>query len=143
MAFSFQSSTTGAPLDPLPKPDTNDTLEWAKVQAVRKNAKLLNTSAGQPLPPITQPLTSVNDDGTTQTSTFKLESSPKWFTLLSTEVNQKGEMVVQLGTIVGKATATGRIARVGSVWSGNGNLGSGQRTEYYYQIASAPSSSGT
>ena len=132
--YSYQAST-GTPQATLPPPDpANDTYEWTKIQAARKQCKLLTTSATQPPSVITQALSYVGDDGTPGLSTFKVDSSPKWFTLLSAEFNAKGEMVITLGTVPGKTTPTGRVVRVGSYYSGVGGPGSGKITEYYYQV---------
>ncbi|KAG8530311.1 uncharacterized protein KY384_004813 [Bacidia gigantensis] len=122
--------------DPLPAPNPDDTYDWAKVQTLRKGVKLLTVTAGQPLPPITQDITTGDDPTNTGLANFKLDASPKWFTAVGTEVNAAGQLIVKYGTAVGKATPTGRVARLGS--SLNGNMPGGTKwTEYYYQI-SAP-----
>lgn len=130
----------------MPPVDKDDTYDWAKVQTVRKGTKtvnLLKATAGQPLLPITQSLDAQDMDGNPSLSTFKVDASPKWFTVTSAEVNDKHQMVVQLGTIAGKTTSTGRVVRVGSIWSGSGAPGSGQFTEYYYQISPSTQTSST
>ena len=133
--FSFRSSTTGAPLSALPTPDSADTLEWAKVQAARgKTCKLLTATAGQPIPPITQVIPYSDSNNNPAMATFKIESSPKWFTHVKTEFNEQGSLVITLGIIAGVKTATGRVARIVSR-SGIGIPGASQNTEYYFQIS--------
>ena len=135
MSYSFRSSTTGAPLSPLPTPDPSDTYDWAAIQSVRKGATLLTASATQPPVILPQMLKYTDIDNVPQVATFKVDASPKWFTLISSAVDSKGAMTVQLGTIAGKTTAGTRVVRVGTTWSGNGMPGSGQLTEYYYAVA--------
>ena len=138
-APTYQVSTSGNPaLRPPPVQDTNDTYLWTDIQKLRKlatSAVPIQASAGKPLPlPFVQNLDSSDPDGNFQLGTYKLESSSKWFTLVSSEINSNHDNVINLGVVAGKGPSAGRVIRVGSTWGGAGPPGSGKFSEYYYQV---------
>ena len=99
-----------------------------------KDCKLLTATAGQLIGAIAQAIPYQDMDDKQALGTFKLDSSPKWFTHVSTEMTASGNMVVTLGVIAGVKTPTGRVARIAGR-SGIGIPGASQITEYYYQIS--------
>ena len=124
-----------------PVPDTNDTYLWTDIQKLRKlpnSVVPIQAFAGKPLPlPIVQNLDSADSDGNFQLGTYKLESSSKWFTLVSSGVGDNHDNVINLGIVAGKVPGAGRVIRVGSTWGGTGQFGSGKFSEYYYQVTAS------
>lgn len=70
-------------------------------------------------------------------STFKLEASPKWFNIVSSEVNKKEDLTMT--TTLGVSSLTkppaGRVVRVITTWVATGSNDGGRIREYYYQIS--------
>ena len=124
------------PLPALPKVDADDTYLWTDVQKVRKDAKAQTLTAGQALPTITQGLASTDVDGNPCVLTFRVEASPKWFGMLSSEVNEKTENVVKLALVPNKTTATGRVVRVWTYVGVGGVPGSDKVVETFYLVTS-------
>ncbi|KAL2059276.1 hypothetical protein ABVK25_000568 [Lepraria finkii] len=135
------SNSVNPALRTPPVPDTNDTYLWTDIEKLRKlptSVVPIQASAGKPLPlPIVQNLDSADPDGNYQLGTYKLESSSKWFTLVSSGINNNHDNVINLGIVAGKGPGAGRVIRVGSTWGGAGPPGSGNFSEYYYQVTAS------
>ncbi|KAK7180810.1 hypothetical protein DPSP01_002674 [Paraphaeosphaeria sporulosa] len=126
---------TAAPADV--KPSADDTYDWATIQKSRPSAKLLKATAGSTLPVFSQKIPyddQTNDPPTPANSTFRVDASPRWFSIVSSEIDDKGNMNVTLGVQAGKTLAAGKVVGVVTKWSGAGMPGSGGRSEYYYQL---------
>jgi hypothetical protein len=129
-SFEYATGTLAPPeLTPL----ANDTYDWATIQKSRPAVKLLQATADSLLPPFVQKIP-YGKKGTLVNSTFKVEASPKWFSIVSSEMNDQGQMVVTLGVQAGKTLAAGKVVAVTTKWSGSGMLGSGKTREYFYQL---------
>lgn len=133
-SFEYAAGTRAPPELTL---STDDTYDWATIQKSRPTAKLLNATAGATLPPFTQKIPYDNpraDTPTSANSTFRVEASPKWFSIVSSELDDEGMMTVTLGVQGGKTLAAGKVVGVVTRWSGAGRMGSGKTREYYYQL---------
>ncbi|KAF2446420.1 hypothetical protein P171DRAFT_430579 [Karstenula rhodostoma CBS 690.94] len=95
----------GTKAPPTLTPSADDTYDWAAIQKSRPTAKLIKATAGAALPSFTQKITyddQINDPPTSANSTFKVEASPKWFSIVSSEIDEKGTMNVTLGVQGGR-----------------------------------------
>lgn len=117
---------------------TTDAYDWPTVLKSRPNAKLLKATTGSTLPPFTQKIPyedpRADTPGTMANSTFRVEASPKWFSFVSSELDDDGQMNVVLGVQAGKVLTAGKVVCVVTRWSGAGMPGSGKTREYYYQL---------
>ena len=134
----FDSTTFNGsrpPLPALPKPDADDTYLWTDVQKVRQGAKLQSLTAGQALPPINLSLAGTDTEGNSFVAKYQAEASPKWFGIVSLELNEINENIIKLALVPGKTTPTGRVVRVWTYRAGIGGLGSDKVVETFYQVS--------
>ncbi|KAL8790163.1 MAG: hypothetical protein Q9195_006490 [Heterodermia aff. obscurata] len=112
-APSFKASGgTGIPIEQL-KPDNNDTYDLTQVQRSRKIQLPIKVTNGQKLPPISQVLPFDGTlDESLQSGKLSLEYSLQWFSLASTEQDEKGGVAITLRVVPGKTTASGKVVKV-------------------------------
>ena len=134
---AFDSSTfngSRGQLPALPKADADDTYLWTDVLKVRKGAKLQTLTTGQAFPPITLSLAGTDTEGNSYVATYQAEASPKWFGIVSSELNEDNENIIKLALAPGKTTSTGRVVRVWTYRAGIGGRGSEKVVETFYQV---------
>ena len=122
------------PLPALPKADADDTYLWTDVQKVRKEAKLQTLTVGQALSPITLSLAGTDFEGNSYVARYQAEASPKWFGIVSSELNENNDNIIKLALAPGKTTSNGRVVRVWTYRAGIGGLGSDKVVETFYQV---------
>jgi hypothetical protein len=134
--FSCQKSFTSLWKE-LPPAEKDDSFDLTKVQIARPNGvKLLSATAGNPIPPIIQTIPYTDADNNPATAVFKIESSPKWFTHISSNYDALGNLTISMGVVSGVKTEKNRVARIASSCNmSNSTMGGGQSTEYYFQIS--------
>lgn len=113
--WSYQHSNGGY-LSNLPAPDSDNTLDWSKVQLAhngdpKKPLQALSAKAGSQLPAIIQGISYSNEGGQQINNVFSVESSPKWFSHVKTEFDSQGNIAITLAVSPQK-TGLGRVVKI-------------------------------